>query len=127
LFSAVPSCHACNHGRLITCCSCPAAGLPPALAGLLALQDKARRREGLKQQMALASQQLLAEPEQHVGPGLRLLLRLAADEDGVVVRLALMSCLLVFKDLLPGYRIRPPSEAELQVGADWTPLPGVPS
>jgi hypothetical protein len=70
--------------------------------------------------MALASQQLLAEPEQHVGPGLRLLLRLAADEDGVVVRLALMSCLLVFKDLLPGYRIRPPSEAELQVGvAPW--------
>jgi hypothetical protein len=34
----------------------------------------------------------------------------------VVVRLALLSLLAVFKDLLPGYRIRGVSEEEAQVG-----------
>ncbi len=47
--------------------------------------------------------------------GLRLLSACAADGDGVVVRLALLSLLAVFKDLLPGYRIRPVAEEEAQV------------
>jgi nucleolar complex protein 3 len=41
----------------------------------------------------------------------------AADGDGVVVRLALLSLLAVFKDLLPGYRIRPVAEEEAGVSA----------
>lgn len=49
--------------------------------------------------------------------GLRLLSVCAADGDGVVVRLALLSLLAVFKDLLPGYRIRPVSEEEAGVSA----------
>jgi hypothetical protein len=54
--------------------------LPAALLGLLSLQDQARRREALKQQMALAAQHLLAEPEKHVGPGLKLLGSCASDK-----------------------------------------------
>jgi nucleolar complex protein 3 len=92
------------------------AGLPPALLSLMSLQDSQQRRETLKQQMALAAQHLLAEPEKHVAPGLRLLLGCAADRDGTVVRLALLSLLAVFKDLLPGYRIRSLTEEEQEVG-----------
>ncbi|KAF6266173.1 CBF/Mak21 family-domain-containing protein [Scenedesmus sp. NREL 46B-D3] len=92
------------------------AGLPPALLSLMSLQDSQQRREALKQQMALAAQHLLAEPDRHVGPGLRLLLGCAGDRDGTVVRLALLSLLAVFKDLLPGYRIRSLTEEEQEVG-----------
>lgn len=46
-----------------------AADLPPALLSLMAIADQARRREALKQQMALAAQHLLAEPDKHIGPG----------------------------------------------------------
>jgi nucleolar complex protein 3 len=84
----------------------------------MSLQDSQQRREALKQQMALAAQHLLAEPDKHVGPGLRLLLGCAADRDGTVVRLALLSLLAVFKDLLPGYRIRSLTEEEQEVGFD---------
>jgi hypothetical protein len=82
----------------------------------MSLQDSQQRREALKQQMALAAQHLLAEPDKHVGPGLRLLLGCAADRDGTVVRLALLSLLAVFKDLLPGYRIRSLTQEEQEVG-----------
>lgn len=83
----------------------------------MAIQDQQQRRDALKQQMALAAQHLLSEPEQHVGPGLRLLLGCAADTDGQVVRLALLSLLAVFRDILPGYRIRSLTEEEQEVGA----------
>lgn len=53
--------------------------LPPALLSLMSIADQAARRDALKQQMALAAQHLLAEPDKHVGPGLRLLLGCAAD------------------------------------------------
>jgi hypothetical protein len=45
------------------------ADLPPGLASLLSISNQAARREALKQQMALAAQHLLAEPEKHIGPG----------------------------------------------------------
>lgn len=53
--------------------------------------------------------------------GLRLLSVCASDADGVVARLALLSLLAVFKDLLPGYRIRGVSGEEAQVrgGGGW--------
>lgn len=89
--------------------------LPPALLSLLAIRDQQQRREALKQQMALAAQHLLAAPEQHAGPGLRLLASCAADRDGYVVRLALLSLMAVFRDILPGYRIRSLTEEEAQV------------
>lgn len=51
--------------------------------------------------------------------GLKLLSACAGDSDGMVVRLALLSLLAVFKDLLPGYRIRGLSEEEAQVNLCW--------
>jgi hypothetical protein len=35
----------------------------------MSIADQARRREALKQQMALAAQHLLSEPDKHIGPG----------------------------------------------------------
>lgn len=46
-----------------------ATDLPPALLSLMSIADQSRRREALKQQMALAAQHLLAEPDKHIGPG----------------------------------------------------------
>jgi nucleolar complex protein 3 len=41
--------------------------------------------------------------------------KLAADKDAAVARLASLSAMLVFKDLAPGYRIRLPTEKELEM------------
>ncbi len=44
-----------------------------------------------------------------------MLNRLVTDANVVVARLASLSALLVYKDLAPGYRIRPPSDKELEM------------
>ena len=77
-----------------------------------AYQSAAERRDELKQHMAVACGQLLAAPEEHVR-NLRALLALTADSDGAVRRLAQLSLLAVLRDIMPGYRIRLPSEKEL--------------
>ena len=79
-----------------------------------AFQSAAERRDELKQHMAVACGQLLAAPEEHVR-NLRALLALTADGDGAVRRLAQLSLLAVLRDIMPGYRIRLPSEKELSM------------
>ncbi|KAG2485768.1 hypothetical protein HYH03_015482 [Edaphochlamys debaryana] len=91
------------------------AALPPALRGLnLSGLDAAERRTKLQEVMATAAQKLLASPEAGMGE-LRTLQALVTDGDSMVSRLAMLSLLAVFKDILPGYRIRPPTEKELEV------------
>ena len=116
-------------------------GLPASLvASLKNFHDQGQRRQALKEAMAVSAQKLLAGPEDHVGE-LKTLLALAINEDSQasqervqeavdatgffelvpsfiplqVSRLALLSLMAVFKDISPGYRIRPPSEQELQI------------
>ncbi|GLC45484.1 hypothetical protein PLESTB_000319100 [Pleodorina starrii] len=89
--------------------------LPPSLRGLnLSSLDPAQRRSRLQEVMAAAAQKLLAAPETSLGE-MRTLQALVADGDSMTSRLALLSLFAVFKDILPGYRIRPPSEKELEV------------
>ncbi|KAL4433583.1 hypothetical protein ABPG75_000024 [Micractinium tetrahymenae] len=64
------------------------------------------RRQAAKQQLATVAQQLLQDPERQL-PQLKALLELLRDKDGQVGRLAMLTLLAVFKDLLPAYRIRP--------------------
>ena len=45
----------------------------------------------------------------------QILQRLASDSNNVVARLACVSAMLVYKDLAPGYRIRPPTDKELEM------------
>ncbi|GLI63195.1 hypothetical protein VaNZ11_006093 [Volvox africanus] len=91
------------------------AGLPPALRGLnLSSLPPAERRAKLQEVIAVAAQKLLAAPDSCLGE-LRTLQALVREADSMTSRLALLSLFAVFKDILPGYRIRPPTEKELEV------------
>lgn len=79
-----------------------------------AAQEPPQTTEQQLESIAALSTALLQSPEQHVG-NLRSLLRLIADTDPLVARAATMSTMLVFRDLAPGYRIRPPTDKELEV------------
>lgn len=77
-------------------------------------QDPVARRHQLKQEMAVAAMKLLQSPEGHISE-LKVLGQLCVDQDHVVARLAMVTLMKVYQDILPGYRIRPPTEKELQV------------
>ena len=67
-----------------------------------------------RSQIFSLSKRLLDSPHQHIGL-LRELLELCNDESQTIRSLALLSGVAVLRDLLPGYRIRLPTEKELQV------------
>ncbi|KAG0625935.1 hypothetical protein M758_2G089700 [Ceratodon purpureus] len=73
-----------------------------------------QRRMELKAHMAELGMGLLANPEANLG-SLKELQEMCEDRDDSVARLALLSAMAVFKDILPGYRIRLPTEKELQM------------
>jgi nucleolar complex protein 3 len=81
------------------------------LAAFVNVED---RREEAKQRIAVAAQSLLATPESSL-PHLRTLLELSVASDLQIARLAMLSCVAVFIDILPGYRIRLPTEKELEI------------
>lgn len=83
------------------------------LAELAAFRSAAERRQAAKQRIAACCRQLLEDPQRYAPGHLRTLGLLCGDADGLVSRLALLSGLAVYRDVLPGYRIRPPTEAEL--------------
>ncbi|WOL12256.1 nucleolar complex protein [Canna indica] len=58
--------------------------------------------------------QLLENPEENI-KALKELLQICDDEDHNIVKLGLMSLLAVFKDIIPGYRIRLPTEKETEM------------
>ncbi|KAG0047182.1 hypothetical protein BGZ83_007730 [Gryganskiella cystojenkinii] len=64
-----------------------------------------------KEEMATIAQTIIADPEQNVGQ-LKKLRALAQDPSDVIKKLAMLTQLAVYKDILPGYRIRPLSEKE---------------
>ncbi|KAF9141917.1 hypothetical protein BGX30_003778 [Mortierella sp. GBA39] len=67
-----------------------------------------------KEEMATIAQTIIADPEAHVGQ-LKKLRAMAQDPSDVIKKLALLTQLAVYKDILPGYRIRPLSEKEQSV------------
>ncbi|PSC74530.1 nucleolar complex 3-like protein isoform X2 [Micractinium conductrix] len=86
-------------------------GLASGMAALKGMQSQEARRRAAKQQLATAAQQLLQDPDKQL-PQLKALLELLQDEDAQVCRLAMLTLLAVFKDLLPAYRIRPAHDEE---------------
>ena len=70
------------------------------------------RRESVKARIASTCQSIIEDPETR-WKELRALTNLCEDRDGEISRLAALSMALVFRDICPGYRIRPPSEKEL--------------
>ncbi|GMH07976.1 hypothetical protein Nepgr_009816 [Nepenthes gracilis] len=57
---------------------------------------------------------LLADPEANI-QSLKELLLFCKDEDNVIVKLALLSSFTVFRDIIPGYRIRLPTVKEKEM------------
>lgn len=79
---------------------------------LQSFQNRQERVEALKQQMAVASSQLLQNPHDHL-KNLHALLSLVRDADLEIARLAMLSLQSVFADILPEYTIRLPTAKEL--------------
>ncbi|KAF5189934.1 Nucleolar complex protein 3-like protein [Thalictrum thalictroides] len=67
-----------------------------------------------KSKLAELGMALLADPESNI-KFLKEMLQICKDEDESIVKLGLQSMLVVFKDIIPGYRIRLPTEKELEM------------
>ncbi|GMI85129.1 NucleOlar Complex associated 3 [Hibiscus trionum] len=70
--------------------------------------------ETKKRKLAELGMALLSDPEANI-KSLKEMLQLAKDGDHSIVKLSLLSLLAVFKDIIPGYRIRLPTEKELEM------------
>ncbi|GAV64133.1 CBF domain-containing protein/NOC3p domain-containing protein, partial [Cephalotus follicularis] len=70
--------------------------------------------ESKKHKLAELGMALLADPQSNI-KSLKEMLQLSNDSASSIVKLALLSLLAVFKDIIPGYRIRLPTEKELQM------------
>ncbi|KAJ9139611.1 hypothetical protein P3X46_030329 [Hevea brasiliensis] len=70
--------------------------------------------ENKKLKLAELGIALLADPESNIKT-LKEMLQFCKDDDHAIVKLALLSLLAVFKDIIPGYRIRLPTEKELEM------------
>ncbi|KAG8638203.1 nucleolar complex protein 3 homolog [Manihot esculenta] len=70
--------------------------------------------ENKKLKLAEMGIALLADPELNIKT-LKEMLQFCKDDDHAIVKLALLSLLAVFKDIIPGYRIRLPTEKELEM------------
>lgn len=65
-----------------------------------------------KEELARVAILISEDPEEHVG-GFRTLGLIAASSDPTIKRLGLVTQLAVFKDVIPGYRIRPIAESDM--------------
>ncbi|KAG2679664.1 hypothetical protein I3760_11G060800 [Carya illinoinensis] len=70
--------------------------------------------ESKKQKLAELGMALLADPESNI-KSLKEMLQISKDNDDAIVKLGVLSLLAVFKDIIPGYRIRLPTEKELEM------------
>ncbi|XP_038996576.1 nucleolar complex protein 3 homolog isoform X2 [Hibiscus syriacus] len=70
--------------------------------------------ETKKRKLADLGMALLADPETNI-KSLKEMLQFTKDGDNTIVKLGLLSLLAVFKDIIPGYRIRLPTEKELEM------------
>ncbi|KAK3812849.1 MAG: nucleolar complex-associated protein-domain-containing protein [Benniella sp.] len=67
-----------------------------------------------KEQMASIAQEIIADPETNIGQ-LKVLRTMAQDSSDIIKKLAMLTQLAVYKDILPGYRIRPLTDKEKSV------------
>eukprot|EP00803_Ostreobium_quekettii_P010290 evm.model.scf_1207.4 EVM.evm.TU.scf_1207.4 scf_1207:16888-32564(-) len=79
-----------------------------------AFQDRAQHMEDLKEQMAMCANRLLENPEDHAKDFKRLL-DMVDHPLKQISKLAMMTLMAVFKDVVPAYRIRLPTETELKM------------
>ena len=64
-----------------------------------------------KEELARVASQIIEDPEENIG-SLRTLSRLSSSSNPTVKKLGLATQLSVFRDIIPGYRVRPRSETD---------------
>ncbi|KAG4979775.1 hypothetical protein JHK82_033026 [Glycine max] len=75
--------------------------------------------ESKKHKLAELGNALLTDPESNI-KFLKEMVQISKDNDDTIVKLGLLSLLAVFKDIVPGYRIRLPTEKELDMKVSKT-------
>lgn len=75
--------------------------------------------ESKKHKLAELGNALLTDPESNI-KFLKEMVQISKDNDHTIVKLGLLSLLAVFKDIVPGYRIRLPTEKELEMKVSKT-------
>ncbi|XP_068320439.1 nucleolar complex-associated protein 3 isoform X2 [Pyrus communis] len=70
--------------------------------------------ESKKNKLAELGMALLSDPESNI-KSLKEILQICKDNNHAIFKLGLLSLLAVFKDIIPGYRIRLPTEKELEM------------
>ncbi|MED6107797.1 hypothetical protein PIB30_017499 [Stylosanthes scabra] len=75
--------------------------------------------ESKKSKLAELGNALLTDPESNI-KFLKDMVQICRDNDPTIVKLGLLSLLAVFKDIIPGYRIRLPTEKELEMKVSKT-------
>ncbi|KAJ7522542.1 hypothetical protein O6H91_18G016100 [Diphasiastrum complanatum] len=75
--------------------------------------SKEERRVNIKSHIAELGTLLLENPEENL-PALKELMDMCSDSDERISQLAMLSLMAIFKDLVPGYRIRLPTAKELE-------------
>ncbi|XP_050107043.1 nucleolar complex-associated protein 3-like isoform X1 [Malus sylvestris] len=70
--------------------------------------------ESKKNKLAELGMALLSDPESNI-KSLKEVLQMCKDNNHAIVKLGLLSLLAVFKDIIPGYRIRLPTEKEMEM------------
>ncbi|KAI3982944.1 hypothetical protein MKX01_010427 [Papaver californicum] len=89
----------------------------PLAQALAEVKEELSAKEVLlskKSKLAELGMTLLADPESNI-KSLKEMVQLSKDENQAIVKLGLLSLLAVFKDIIPGYRIRLPTEKELEM------------
>ncbi|TFK54919.1 nucleolar complex-associated protein 3 [Heliocybe sulcata] len=95
----------------------------PAVVDIISKKSRKARVEAAKEQIASICQEIVADPENSLGLLRRLhtfsLLAITTpthpepiENDPVIRKLAMLSQLAVFRDIIPGYRIRPLTDKE---------------
>ena len=87
---------------------------PPAGGPLLSAAEEFLQA---REDMAGIATRIISEPEENIG-GLRTLAQYARSQNVHVKKLATATQMAVFKDIIPGYRIRPRSEIEEKLSKD---------
>ncbi|MCI02091.1 nucleolar complex protein 3, partial [Trifolium medium] len=75
--------------------------------------------ESKKCKLAEFGNALLTDPESNI-KFLKEMLQISKDNDDTIVKLGLLSLLAVFRDIIPGYRIRLPTEKEQEMKVSKT-------
>ncbi|KAI4323214.1 hypothetical protein L6164_022838 [Bauhinia variegata] len=75
--------------------------------------------ESKKCKLAELGNALLTDPESNI-KFLKEMVQISKDNDHSIVKLGLLSLLAVFRDIIPGYRIRLPTEKELEMKVSKT-------